>query len=109
MPAGMLGETKNTGEIDVDDRFPVFFGMFCGGRAANNACIIDQDVDGSEMLNRFVDEARADGCIADIASESNGIDAERNQLLLCGCRSRVGSMHGDIGASLGQGNGDSRT
>jgi hypothetical protein len=80
--------------------------MIGGGRAANDACVVDQYIDGPELLDGFFDEARADGRVAYVADEGNGLDAESEQLLLRGRGRGTGAVHGDVGACLTEGDGD---
>jgi hypothetical protein len=107
--ASVLGEAKDAGEINVDDRLPVFFGVIDGGRTANDARVVDQNIDGAELLEGFFDEPRADGRVADIANERGGFDAEGLDLLLRGRGSGAGAVHRDIGAGLGESDGDGCT
>ena len=53
------------------------------------------------MLDGLVDKTRADGRVAYVANESNGIDAKSTQLSLCFCRSSAGAVQGNVCARLG--------
>ena len=101
MAAGVLRETKDAGEVDVDERLPVFFRVFGGGRAANDAGVVDQNVDGAEVPDGFV--TRRAQTAASPTSPARAMDrAKRFELLLRGFRSRAGAVHGDVGAGLGK-------
>ena len=104
--ARVLRETKDAGEVDVDQRLPVFFRIFGGRRAANDAGVVDQNVDGAEVTDGFFHQARADGGIAHVAGEGHGSCADRFDFLLRGFRRRAGAMNGDVGAGLGKRYGD---
>jgi hypothetical protein len=79
-----LHKAKDAGEVHVDQRPPVFLGVFGGGRAANDPGVVDENIDGAEVLDGFVDEARADGRISYVADERDGLDADCVELLLGG-------------------------
>ena len=106
VPAGELGEAEDAGEVDVDNRIPVFFGVVGGGRAADDAGVVDEDVDGAEVLDGFINKARADGGIAHIACQGNGFRAGFGDKFLGGPGDAGRAVHGDLGAGLGQGDRD---
>jgi hypothetical protein len=104
----MLHEAKDAGEIHVNDREPILFRVFGGGSAANDAGIIDEDIDSSEMLDGLFYEARTDFRQANIAHERDGFCAGGFELVQRGFRGLAGAMHGDVGAGLRQGCRDGR-
>jgi hypothetical protein len=99
----MLGEAEDTGEVDVDDRLPVFFGVIGGGRAADDAGVVDENVDGAEVLDGFFNEARADSGIADIAFQGNAFRAGLGDKFLGGLGDAGRAVDGNPGASFGEG------
>ena len=84
MPTRVLREAKDTGKIHVNNLLPVFFRVFGRGRAANDAGIVDQNIDRPEVLDGLFDEARANGRIAHVADQRDGLDAQRFELVLGG-------------------------
>jgi hypothetical protein len=79
-----LHEAKDARQVHADQRKPIFFGVLGGGSAANDSGIVDQYVDGAEVLDGFLDKARADGRVGYVADERDGLDAECVELLLGG-------------------------
>ncbi len=68
--AGELREAKDAGKIHVDDSLPVVFRVFSGRGAANDAGVINQDIDPAEMLDGFFDEHRTDGGVTSTSPTS---------------------------------------
>src|ERR1019366_2115334 len=64
LAACVLAEEPYTVEIGVDYCLPEFFRVLGSGSAANGARVVDQDVDGAELLDRVVYEHLADGLVA---------------------------------------------
>jgi hypothetical protein len=60
VPAGVLGEAKDTGEVDIDNRLPVFFGVIDGRRAADDTGVVDENVDGAEVMDGLFNKSGAD-------------------------------------------------
>jgi hypothetical protein len=105
----MLHEAKDAGKVDVDDRIPVFFGVVDGRRAPDNAGIVDENVDGAEVLDSFLDQARADGGVPHIAGQGNASGAGCGDKFL-GVFGRVnGAMHRDVGSGFSQRDSDACT
>jgi hypothetical protein len=67
--ARVLRETEDAREIDIDNSFPVFFRVLGGRRAANDARIVNENIDGAEVRDRLFDEAGADCGIAYVTGE----------------------------------------
>jgi hypothetical protein len=85
--ARVLRVAKDAGEVHVDDSFPILFRVDGGRGAANDSGVVDQDVDGTEVLNGFFNQARADLGVAHVAGESNGFVAGFGNALLRSRRS----------------------
>ena len=100
MSSCVLREAEDAGEIHVDEGFPVFFWVVCGGRAADDAGVVDEDVDGAEVADGLFNEACADGGIGDVAGKGDGFRAERFELMLRGLGRGGGSVDGDVGSGL---------
>jgi hypothetical protein len=104
----MLHEAKDAGEINVDDCLPVFFRVIDGGRAADDAGVVDEDVDGSKVLDGLLNQALADICIAHVAGKGDGFCASLGDEFQCGVGSVAGTMDGDAGSGFGQRKGNAR-
>jgi hypothetical protein len=104
--AGVLGEAEDTGEVDIDDSLPVFGGVVGGGGAADDAGVVDEDVNGAEAGDGFVDEAMADILVADVADEGDGMSAGGVDECLGFFWDGAGAVESDVGASFGESEGD---
>jgi hypothetical protein len=109
MTAGVLCEAEDAGKVHVDDGFPVLFRVNGGRRAANDSGVVDQDVDGAEVLDGFFNQARADLSVAHVADESDCVMADFRDALLRGCRRSRRAMNGDFCASFSQRDRDGRS
>ena len=107
MAAGVLHEAEDAGEVDVDDGFPVFFRVDRRRGAANDAGVVDENVDGAEVLDGFFNEARADVGMAHVAGKRDTF-VRRCLATLCCVASGAcaGAVNGDVGARLGKRDGD---
>ena len=108
MTAGVLGEAEDAGEIDVDDGLPVFVGVVDGGGAADDAGVVDENVDGAKVLDGFFNEALADGGIANVTGEGDAPDSGFGDEVLRVLRRILGAVNSNIGSGLREGDGDGR-
>jgi hypothetical protein len=106
VPAGVLGEAKNTGEVDIYNRRPVFFRVIGGRGAADDASVVDEDIDTAEVLHGFFYETSANSGIAYIAGESDAVHSDFCDQLLGSFGCVNGAVDGDAGASFGQRDGN---
>lgn len=100
--ACVLGEAEDTGEIDVDEGLPVFFGVVDGRRAANGAGVVDKDVNGAEVLDGVFHEARTDFGFADVADEAKVIGADLLEGFFCSLGGAAGAVHNYVGAGFSE-------
>jgi hypothetical protein len=104
--AGVLGEAEDAGEVDVDDSLPVFGGVVGGGCATDDAGVVDEDVNGAEAGDGFINEAMADILVADITDEGDGMSAGGVDECLGFFGDGAGTVESDVGASFSQSEGD---
>ena len=111
MPARVLGEAEDAGEIYVDDFLPELFGVLGCRGAADDTGVVDQNVDCAEVPDGLFDQTRADLSIAYITDQCGGFDACGGDFLLRRFRCFGGAVDGDIGAGLSErdGNGCAKT
>ena len=98
---GRLAEEEGGLEVGVDHRVPILLGKVDAVGAADDAGIIDEDVEAAELLQRLVDHAlhRFDG--GEVGGDDLRLAAERADLLhrFLGGRAADG---GDVGAGGGE-------
>jgi hypothetical protein len=67
--AGELAEAKDAREVDLDDDVPVGLGIVDRGRATDEACVVDEDVDAAELLEGRVDDMRSRALVGEIGGD----------------------------------------
>src|SRR5450631_869756 len=75
LAAGVLAEEPYAVEVGVDYCLPELFRVLGGGSAADSARVVDQNVDGAELLDRVVYEHLADCLVAHVAGPADELDA----------------------------------
>jgi len=83
--------------------------MIGGRRAADDSGVVDENVDATEVLDRFFNEARADRGIANVAGESDAIDPDFCDEFLGGFGCVNGAVDCNVGSCFGKRNGDARS
>ena len=89
---GELGHGEVTLEVDIDDDVPFLFGHVEDHPVAQDAGVVDQDVEPSEGVERLLDHALASGHVGDRVVVGDSIAAgvlDRGHDLVGGCRLAV--------------------
>ena len=105
-------------EVHTDDVVPIGFGQVEDHLVAQDACIVDEDVEGSEVLDSLFDDAPAERPVGDVAGDGEclstcGLDLVDHVVGRCthvvdddGCTgSRESECFGATQAGAGAGDG----
>jgi len=106
LAAGILAEPEDAVQVHVDNGLPVLGGVLSGRSAADDAGVVDEDVDGAEVGDGLVHEPVADLELAHIAGERNRAAAEAGNVVGNLLRRGTGAVHSHVGASFSQRNGN---
>jgi hypothetical protein len=64
-----LRQAEDGREVDLDDRRPVLLRKVHGGRAADDAGVVDEDVEPSELVQRPLDQAARHIFVREVADD----------------------------------------